>query len=297
MRSRKVSATWVRGVLEALAASGLDVAAVCREVDLDHQAILTADAGCPTEKLSALWEVAEARSGNPAIGLVTRGAAQPACFDVVGYAMMSSASLMEALERLQRYLRLLADDHAVGLVAQGDATHAVFQIGDGTQPVPRARYESSFLILLTFCRWMADKVGYEIQLPHEIEWEVAARFPDSRVFPWGRTFDKRNANTHESGMGQTNTVGLYPCGKNVLNLFDLSGNVWEWGLNKHSIPENAAVDESGDSRVLRGGSWDCDQDLANLTIRGSSSPGYRSNNIGFRLLRVFYPDDLSQKSD
>ena len=81
MQQRGVLATWVRGVIEALAGSGLDVDAVCREAGLDRQAMEASDAGCPTEQLSALWEVAARRSGNSAIGLMAQRNAHPASFD------------------------------------------------------------------------------------------------------------------------------------------------------------------------------------------------------------------------
>lgn len=161
MQARSVSGTWVRGLLDAMAGQGLDVDALCRSVGLDPQSLVNTDAGCPTETLSALWDEAVLRSGDPAIGLVTRHTAQPACFDVVGYIMMSSPTLLAGLQRLQHFLRLIADDHTVELKSVGEVTHATLAIGGGNRAVPRARYESSFLILLTFCRWM---MGRDLQV-------------------------------------------------------------------------------------------------------------------------------------
>jgi hypothetical protein len=39
-----------------------------------------------------LWQLAVARSGNPAIGLLNSDVVKPASFDVLAYAMMSSPS-------------------------------------------------------------------------------------------------------------------------------------------------------------------------------------------------------------
>lgn len=142
---------------------------------------------------------------------------------------------------------------------------------------------------MAFCRWLSDKLGQTITLPHEYEWEVAARWPDGRFYPWGNEFDGDKANTDEGKIGQTTAVGLYPSGKNAaLDLYDLSGNVWEWCRNRDGNPESDLDSErvymGSASRVLRGGSW--------LNARYSARAAYRNDNIvapghgGFRVVLV-----------
>jgi len=145
---------------------------------------------------------------------------------------------------------------------------------------------------LAFCRWLSDKlkhelpVGAEIDLPHEYEWEVAARRPDNRPYPWGESFDPGKANTGESGLGQTTAVGMFPGGANpALGLFDLSGNVWEWCRNKYGDPDGLdAMTVTGATRTLRGGSWIDYHDYARAASRGSSSPFARNHDSGFRVV-------------
>ena len=140
---------------------------------------------------------------------------------------------------------------------------------------------------VAFCRWLSDKLGLEIRLPHEEEWEVAARYPDGRSYPWGSEWDSNKANTDESGINQTTAVGLYPQGQNPeLGLYDLSGNVWEWCQNKYKDPKDAAVDASGESRSLRGGSFFGGQNAARAAFRGFLDPGDRVNYFGFRVVVV-----------
>ncbi|MEW5989362.1 MAG: SUMF1/EgtB/PvdO family nonheme iron enzyme [Chloroflexota bacterium] len=149
---------------------------------------------------------------------------------------------------------------------------------------PRERV--SWYQAVAFCRWLSHKLGYEVDLPHEYEWEVAARYPDSRPYPWGDDFDQEKANTGESGIGQTTAVGVFPAGRNpALDLYDLSGNVWEWCRNKYDHPEDAAVDQSSESRTLRGGSWGLDQDFARVASRDDLHPSDRDNfSFGFRVV-------------
>lgn len=158
---------------------------------------------------------------------------------------------------------------------------------------------------VAFCRWLTAKLhknkllgnqlvgdlrAYEILLPHEHEWEVAARWPNEavqeRIYPWGLAFDAAKANTIEGdSIGGTTAVGLYPSGKNsALNLYDLSGNVWEWCRNKYDEPDADQVDESTDRRVLRGGSWVLDARLARAAGRNNYTPDSRGDSVGFRVV-------------
>lgn len=138
---------------------------------------------------------------------------------------------------------------------------------------------------IAFCRWLSDKLGYEVDLPHEYEWEAAARYPDSRFYPWGNTFDAAKANTSESGVGSTTAVGIYLPGANVaLGLYDLSGNVWEWCRNKYENPDDTRVDASSKGRVWRGGSWRKAQSVAHAASRNYYHPDVRDDDVGFRVV-------------
>ena len=169
---------------------------------------------------------------------------------------------------------------------------------------PRERV--SWYQAMAFCRWLTARlhagalpagaltgdVGqYKITLPHEYEWEVAARWPNSevagRLYPWGPKFDAAKANTAEGDIGQTTAVGIYPAGRNAaLGLYDLSGNVWEWCRNKYYNPEDEAMDGSVVGRVVRGGSWFYNADVARAASRYYFTPAARDYVGGFRLVVV-----------
>ena len=141
-----------------------------------------------------------------------------------------------------------------------------------------------------FCRWLSHKLGYDVRLPHEYEWEVAGRYSDGRFFPWGDQFDQTLANTNEGNVGSTTGVGLYPNGRHhYLGLYDMSGNVWEWCQNKYKKVENIEIDTTDDSRVLRGGSWYLNQGNARAAYRDGSFPDFRSFDLGFRVCRASPP--------
>jgi formylglycine-generating enzyme required for sulfatase activity len=140
---------------------------------------------------------------------------------------------------------------------------------------------------VAFCRWLSTKLDCEVRLPHEYEWEVAARYNDGRVYPWGDKFDLAKTNTAEGGIGRTTAVGLYPSDHQIeLDLYDMSGNVGEWCQNKYKHPNQLDEDYSTKaSRVRRGGAWVDTRSYAHGASRNRHGPGARSYGIGWRVCR------------
>lgn len=97
------------------------------------------------------------RSGNPAIGLATPRTAQFGAFEVLGYAMMSCPNLLEAMQRLARYLRVVTEAGTTSLAQKDDELHLVFELFGGERPVPSVRYEFDLLVFVGFCRWIAGR--------------------------------------------------------------------------------------------------------------------------------------------
>jgi formylglycine-generating enzyme required for sulfatase activity len=62
---------------------------------------------------------------------------------------------------------------------------------------------------------------------------------------------------------------------NTLGIYDMSGNVWEWGFT-----------EDDDDRVIRGGSWNQEAGFLRVGFAASVSPSSESGSIGFRLYRT-----------
>jgi len=130
--------------------------------------------------------------------------------------------------------------------------------------------------------------GY--RLPTEAEWEYAARAGGtysrySGPVSWiAWYYANSDYTTHPIAQKAPNAWGLY----------DMLGNVWEWvndwyDASYYSACSSGCTDPSGtftgSYRVSRGGSWDYNAGYVRAANRGSSLPGSRSDDVGFRLAR------------
>jgi formylglycine-generating enzyme required for sulfatase activity len=147
-----------------------------------------------------------------------------------------------------------------------------------------------------YCQWLSNMTGKSIGLPSEAEWEKATRGDrDSRLYPWGDTFDATRCNSHDLGLGDTTPVGIFPAGASPYGCLDMAGNVWEW---TRSLWENYPypADEAGRrqrenceagqdvGRVLRGGAFDSSLWRVRCACRGGDRPDGRGRLIGFRVV-------------
>jgi len=134
----------------------------------------------------------------------------------------------------------------------------------------------------------------QVRLPLEWEWQCAAQGgSQQREYPWGK-WQEGYANTAESGLSRAIAVGMYPQGVTNCGAMDMSGNLYEWCLNKHSKPKENQVDASRERRVLRGGSYYYDPDLASCVSRANYNPHGDLGHYGFRVVVV---SALSRPSD
>lgn len=148
----------------------------------------------------------------------------------------------------------------------------------------------SWFDAVAFCRWLSRRLGSEVRLPDEWEWQQAATgSADDNAYPWGPNWNARTeswrANTFESGLGQATAVGMYPAGTALTGALDMAGTVWEWCLNKFDAPEETGSKaDDFDYRVIRGGSWFFDLGHARSANRSGSLPFNRYYGLGFRVV-------------
>ena len=161
--------------------------------------------------------------------------------------------------------------------------------GNPDRPVEKVSWDDiqKFLTRLNTQEAGNIPAGWAYVLPTEAQWEYACRAGTTTVYSWGNTVTSDNAN-YNYNIGETSNVGDYPA--NPWGFYDMHGNVWEWTADWYvaAYPtDNPTIDPTGPAsglrRVLRGGSWLFDATTPRSAERTSVAPGYRGNDIGFRV--------------
>ena len=147
---------------------------------------------------------------------------------------------------------------------------------------------------INYADWLSEKLEQMVRLPYEAEWEYAARGGNkAKGYKYSGANNIADVSWYDDNSGnKTNAVA----GKkaNELGLYDMSGNVWEWCMDKYagdyyadSPKNNPKGAAKGDARAIRGGGWNLNATFSSVAYRyGSTFDGELYDYFGFRVVSV-----------
>ncbi len=118
--------------------------------------------------------------------------------------------------------------------------------------------------------------GRYYRLPNEKEWAYVANGGNNfYTYEYsGSNFIGDVAWYKGNSYEAKHTVGLKKA--NVLGVYDMTGNVWEWCEDYYN--------GNYSQRVIRGGSWNDNTNYSSVSYRSYTDPDRRNSNLGFRLV-------------
>lgn len=101
--------SWSRAIHKALRRRGHDADALLRQAGLAPERLRDPQARYPLSGTTRLWELAVEATGDEAFGLEVAGHVDQTTFHALGFSLLASATLDDALQRLLRYFRIVTD--------------------------------------------------------------------------------------------------------------------------------------------------------------------------------------------
>lgn len=174
--------SWARVVRRVLFEAGCDAEALFRAAGLDPAALDDPQGRYPLDRTARLWALAVQATGDPALGLTVARRAAPTSFHALGYAVLASPSVLDALQRCERYLAVVSDAARLQLRRESDQHLWLHIVAPDHGPAPVA--EAVDAIAAVMVQLVRSRLGRET---HPLAVRLRRPAPADPA-PWQRLF-------------------------------------------------------------------------------------------------------------
>jgi len=136
--------------------------------------------------------------------------------------------------------------------------------------------------------WQVNVAATGYRLPTEAEWEYACRAGTTSKYFYGDDATKLGQYAWYKANAGNQPRPVRGKLANPWGLYDICGNLFEWcydrygsGYYAQSGADNPRGPATGDTRVLRGGSWDSAAGECTSSYRHKANPGYADVCFGY----------------
>jgi AraC-like DNA-binding protein len=147
---------WRKAMKDAFAQHGLDADALFAEAGIDADHSREIDLAELTDAFSRVWELAVAKTGNPAIGLTVPSHPLNS-LGVLSHVVLSASDVRSALSAVSRFMHLISPTATIDHRSDGDRCMLTLQIASGRRPVPPQRYDFYSTVLLRGMQWLTGR--------------------------------------------------------------------------------------------------------------------------------------------
>jgi AraC-like DNA-binding protein len=131
--------SWAAAVVQTIQSYGCPADELLDQAGIGKHLLSDPDARVGVENMGRLWKLAVQKTGDAGFGLRAASHIRPTTFHALGFALMVSSSMMDALERLQRFYRIVSDAIDIKLQPVGDTLAISLDPSDElTRPSPEA---------------------------------------------------------------------------------------------------------------------------------------------------------------
>ncbi|MFQ5643736.1 MAG: AraC family transcriptional regulator [Thiogranum sp.] len=131
---------------------GISVEGIFRDAGLDPDTVVSPDVRYPFSKMQCMWRLAVERTGDPCFGLAVAEHIRPQALHGLGFMWLSSDTLLDALERLVKYQRMISTVVDISMQETKASVQLNVSIRHSSVDIEHASLDAAAGVFVNMCR-------------------------------------------------------------------------------------------------------------------------------------------------